>query len=119
MDHTLASPQPDAVGFWAQAEEAESEALQMVEVYRDFAVNVAAIPVVAGRKSRIESFAGANTTYTIEGMMGDCRALQVLLLSAIVYCSASSCKLVQTMSAPEAKAADELVRAANRAVWLS
>jgi prolyl-tRNA synthetase len=47
------------------------------QVYEDFAVNVAAMPVVAGRKSRIESFAGANCTYTIEAMMGDRRALQV------------------------------------------
>ena len=46
------------------------------QVYEDFAVNVAAMPVVAGRKSRIESFAGANCTYTIEAMMGDRRALQ-------------------------------------------
>jgi prolyl-tRNA synthetase len=47
-----------------------------LQVYEDFAVNVAAMPVIAGRKSRIESFAGANCTYTIEGMMGDRRALQ-------------------------------------------
>ena len=46
------------------------------QVYEDFAVNVAAMPVVAGRKSRIESFAGANCTYTIEAMMGDKKALQ-------------------------------------------
>ena len=37
----------------------------------------AAMPVMPGRKSRIESFAGANVTYTIEGMMGDKKALQV------------------------------------------
>ena len=37
---------------------------------------MAAMPVVAGRKSRIESFAGADCTYTIEAMMGDKRALQ-------------------------------------------
>ena len=37
---------------------------------------MAALPVVAGRKSRIESFAGAVRTYTIEAMMGDRRALQ-------------------------------------------
>jgi len=40
----------------------------------------AAMPVIAGRKSKIESFAGANITYTIEAMMGDKRALQVLHL---------------------------------------
>mmetsp|Transcript_26702 Transcript_26702/g.58223 ORF Transcript_26702/g.58223 Transcript_26702/m.58223 type:complete len:570 (+) Transcript_26702:100-1809(+) len=60
----------------ATAEEAEEEARRMIRVYEDFAVNTAAIPVVAGRKSRIESFAGANCTYTIEAMMGDRRALQ-------------------------------------------
>jgi len=38
------------------------------------------MPVIAGRKSKIESFAGANITYTIEAMMGDKRALQVLHL---------------------------------------
>lgn len=37
----------------------------------------AAMPVVSGRKSRLESFAGANVTYTIEAMMGDRKALQV------------------------------------------
>lgn len=46
-------------------------------MYEDFACNVAAMPVIAGRKSRIESFAGANCTYTIEAMMGDRKALQV------------------------------------------
>jgi len=35
------------------------------------------MPVIPGRKSRIESFAGANVTYTIEAMMGDQKALQV------------------------------------------
>jgi prolyl-tRNA synthetase len=51
-------------------------AMAMVRVYEDAAVNLAAMPVIAGRKSRLESFAGADTTYTIEAMMGDCRALQ-------------------------------------------
>lgn len=60
-----------------QADEAEQEARLMIGIYEDLARNYAAIPVVAGRKSRIESFAGANITYTIEGMMGDRRALQV------------------------------------------
>jgi prolyl-tRNA synthetase len=48
----------------------------MIQLYEQFAVTQAAMPVVAGRKSRIESFAGANVTYTIEAMMGDKRALQ-------------------------------------------
>ena len=63
----------------AQAEEAEQEAKTMIGVYEDVARNWAGIPVIAGRKSRLESFAGADVTYTIEGMMGDRRALQVLL----------------------------------------
>uniref|UniRef100_A0A0D6R449 proline--tRNA ligase n=1 Tax=Araucaria cunninghamii TaxID=56994 RepID=A0A0D6R449_ARACU len=57
-------------------EEAEKEALQMIELYRKFAYEQAAIPVIAGRKSRAETFAGALRTYTIEAMMGDCKALQ-------------------------------------------
>lgn len=100
-----------------QAEEAEAMARRMVQVYADFATDVAAMPVVVGvpttpsackppadmgalatrgcgrvpggqtreacvlwlpgRKSRLESFAGANKTLTIEAMMGDRRALQV------------------------------------------
>lgn len=60
-----------------QAEEAEEEARDMIGVYADFARNVAAMPVLVGRKSRLESFAGADCTYTIEAMMGDKRALQV------------------------------------------
>ena len=60
-----------------QADEAEREARLILGLYEDLARNFAGIPVVAGRKSRIESFAGANVTYTIEGMMGDRRALQV------------------------------------------
>jgi prolyl-tRNA synthetase len=60
----------------ATAEEAEAEAQQMLDVYTDFAVSDAAIPVIAGRKSNQEKFAGAVRSYTIEAMMGDRRALQ-------------------------------------------
>ena len=56
--------------------EAEEETLRMLEIYADMAVNEAAIPVISGRKSNIERFAGAIRTYTIEAMMGDKRALQ-------------------------------------------
>jgi len=48
----------------------------MLDVYADFAINEAAVPVVKGRKSESEKFAGADTTYSIEAMMGDTRALQ-------------------------------------------
>ncbi len=60
----------------ASAEEAREETLRMLDVYTDFAVNEAAIPVVPGRKSATEKFAGAIDSYTIEAMMGDTRALQ-------------------------------------------
>src|SRR5215470_10873622 len=48
----------------------------MLDVYADFAVNDAAIPVIPGKKSDAEKFAGADTTYSIEAMMGDGKALQ-------------------------------------------
>jgi prolyl-tRNA synthetase len=57
-------------------DEAEEETLQMLDVYADFAINDAAIPVIKGRKSESERFAGAMRSYTIEAMMGDTRALQ-------------------------------------------
>jgi prolyl-tRNA synthetase len=60
----------------ATAEEAREETLRMLDVYTDFAVNEAAVPVVPGVKSEREKFAGAVNSYTIEAMMGDTRALQ-------------------------------------------
>ncbi|KAJ9139854.1 hypothetical protein P3X46_030551 [Hevea brasiliensis] len=60
----------------ATLEEAEKEALLMIDVYTKFAYAQAAIPVIAGRKSKVETFAGAVRTYTIEAMMGDQKALQ-------------------------------------------
>jgi prolyl-tRNA synthetase len=56
--------------------EAEAETRQMLEIYTDFAVNEAAVPVIPGRKSASERFAGADQTYSIEAMMGDGKALQ-------------------------------------------
>jgi prolyl-tRNA synthetase len=60
----------------ATYDEAEAEARQMLEVYADFAENEAAMPVIRGRKSEREKFAGAKHSYSIEAMMGDKRALQ-------------------------------------------
>jgi prolyl-tRNA synthetase len=60
----------------ATAEEAQEETIRMLNVYADFAIEDAAIPVIRGRKSDSERFAGAVTSYTIEAMMGDYRALQ-------------------------------------------
>lgn len=60
----------------ATAAEAEVETLQMLDTYAEFARNEAAIPMIKGRKSEKERFAGAVHTYSIEGMMRDKRALQ-------------------------------------------
>ncbi|AES73215.2 putative proline--tRNA ligase [Medicago truncatula] len=60
----------------ATPEEAENEAKQMIDIYTRFAFEQAAIPVITGRKSKVETFAGACKTYTIEAMMGDKKALQ-------------------------------------------
>jgi prolyl-tRNA synthetase len=57
-------------------EEAEKEALRMLEVYRTFAEDFMAMPVLAGPKSDSEKFAGALRTYSIEAMMQDKKALQ-------------------------------------------
>ena len=65
-------------GHTAHATEAEAEAetLQMLDAYAEVSIEDAAIPVIRGEKSRLERFAGALRTYTIEGMMRDRRALQ-------------------------------------------
>jgi prolyl-tRNA synthetase len=60
----------------ATKEEAVEETIRMLGVYADFAINEAAIPVVQGRKSEREKFAGAVDSYTIEAMMGNGWALQ-------------------------------------------
>ena len=60
----------------ATRDEAERETLTMLEVYRGFVEDFLAIPLVVGRKSAAERFPGAVETYTIEGLMGDGRALQ-------------------------------------------
>lgn len=60
----------------ATGEDAEEQTVKMLRLYESFAKDVAAMPVIAGRKSKRESFAGANCTYTIEAMMQDKRALQ-------------------------------------------
>lgn len=60
----------------ATAEEAEERTVQMLNVYADFCEEVLAIPVVKGKKTDREKFAGANATYTIEALMHDGKALQ-------------------------------------------
>jgi prolyl-tRNA synthetase len=60
----------------ATAEEAIEETLRMLDVYADFAIRDAAIPVIKGKKSDREKFAGAVDTYAIEAMMGNGWALQ-------------------------------------------
>ena len=60
----------------ATAKEAEERTQQMLNVYADFCEEVLAIPVVKGRKTDKEKFAGAKATYTIEALMHDGKALQ-------------------------------------------
>jgi prolyl-tRNA synthetase len=60
----------------ATAKEADFETRQMLDIYADFARNEAAVPVIPGRKSEAERFAGADQTFSIEAMMGDGKALQ-------------------------------------------
>lgn len=60
----------------ATAQEAEERTIQMLNVYADFCEQVLAIPVIKGRKTEKEKFAGAEATYTIEALMHDGKALQ-------------------------------------------
>jgi prolyl-tRNA synthetase len=60
----------------ATAEEAQEETIRMLDTYAAFAEEDAAIPVIRGRKSEVEKFAGAVASYSIEAMMGDTKALQ-------------------------------------------
>ena len=67
-------------GHTAHADEADARGYArkiLHEVYEDFMVNVLAIPVLVGRKTNRERFAGATHTYTLEAMMGDGKALQM------------------------------------------
>ncbi|MBQ3060966.1 MAG: proline--tRNA ligase [Lachnospiraceae bacterium] len=60
----------------ATAEDAEERTIQMLNLYADFCEDFLAIPVVRGRKTDKEKFAGAEATYTIEALMHDGKALQ-------------------------------------------
>jgi prolyl-tRNA synthetase len=60
----------------ATFEDAEEECLRMLGVYRRFAEEFIAVPVIEGLKTDKEKFAGAHHTYSIEAMMGDGKALQ-------------------------------------------
>ena len=60
----------------ATEEEAEARTEQMLNLYADFCEEVLAMPVIRGRKTDKEKFAGANATYTIEALMHDGKALQ-------------------------------------------
>ena len=60
----------------ASATEAEEETFAMLDIYKEFAENCLAIPVLTGRKTEKEKFAGAVATYTMEAMMHDGKSLQ-------------------------------------------
>ncbi len=57
-------------------EEAMEETLKMLEIYKELATEFLALGIIAGKKSEKEKFAGADSTYTIEAMMKDGKALQ-------------------------------------------
>ena len=59
------------------AEEAEEETLKILAMYKEFCETELAVPVVAGRKTLREKFAGASMTYAIEALMSDGKALQM------------------------------------------
>jgi prolyl-tRNA synthetase len=59
------------------AEEGEAETLRILDLYRDVCESELAIPVLAGRKSLSEKFAGASMTYALEALMSDGKALQM------------------------------------------
>jgi len=61
---------------YASAEQAREETLKALEIYRSFAEECAAMPVIAGEKPENERFPGAVSTYSIEAMMQDGKALQ-------------------------------------------
>lgn len=65
-------------GHTAHEDEADArrETMQMLEIYREFVENILAIPVIAGKKTPSEKFAGAVDTYSIEAMMKDGKAVQ-------------------------------------------
>ncbi len=60
----------------ATADEAQEETIRMLNVYADFCEKALAIPVIKGKKTEKEKFAGARSTYTIESLMHDGKALQ-------------------------------------------
>ncbi len=60
----------------ATAEDAEARTVQMLNLYADFCEEVLAMPVIKGRKTEKEKFAGAEATYTIEALMHDGKGLQ-------------------------------------------
>ncbi|WP_291583785.1 proline--tRNA ligase [Clostridium sp. UBA6640] len=60
----------------ATYEEAEEETINILNLYADFCEQVLAIPVIKGKKTDKEKFAGARSTYTIESLMHDGKALQ-------------------------------------------
>ncbi|KAK1392176.1 hypothetical protein POM88_011232 [Heracleum sosnowskyi] len=71
------------------------EALQMIYIYSEFAYEQAAIPVIAGRKSKVETFSGAAKTYKIEAMMGDRKALQARISQAAITLARTSLMLLE------------------------
>ncbi len=60
----------------ATEKEAKEETIQMLKIYETMAKDLLALPMITGRKTNLEKFAGASETYTIEALMHDGKALQ-------------------------------------------
>ena len=60
----------------ATEKEAQEETLKILDIYKNTVQNILGIPVICGKKTEAEKFAGAVDTYCIESMMGDKKALQ-------------------------------------------
>lgn len=66
------------------AEEAKEETLRMFNVYKTFQEDFLALPVITGKKTEKEKFAGAEETYTLEAMMYNGYALQMVQVIILV-----------------------------------
>lgn len=85
----------------ATEKEAREEAMQMIEVYRDFCKEVLAMPVIAGEKIASERFPGAEDTYTIEAMMQDGKAIQAGTSHFLGQTFSKACDIVFQNAAEE------------------
>src|SRR3546814_16833230 len=90
----------------ASADEARAETLKILDLYRDFAEDCLAVPVVAGEKPEHERFPGAVETWSIEAMMQDGKALQ----AGTSHFLGTNFAAAQTLRSEESRAGKGCVR---------